>query len=193
MIDKETLYKYIIKDQSYDIEISETIHKLLDRKERERKLNTVSTKFLKACISNLDANSIKLLITAYYYPKELKKNEYYDAIKLLTLFFVSNYGYPYDDARLNIMNKFIDEGSSYVDKTYRTLFMYDLHISTLTNDDLAFYMNLIDYKSLIEFLELNDISFRSIGDKELFNKESFHYQLTYIRSMMNNYNKRLIK
>ena len=71
--------------------------------------------------------------------------------------------------------------------------MYDLHILVKKDDDLALYMTLIDYKSLVDFLNLNGISFRSIADKDSFNKVSFKYQLNFIRNSINNYNKRLIK
>ena len=96
------------------------------------------------------------------------------------------------NTRLNIIKSFIDQGTSFVDKEFRTLFMYDLHILVKDNDDLAFYMTIIDYKMLSDFLDVNDISFRSIGDKDIFNK-SFSYQLNFIRNAISNYNKRLIK
>ena len=153
------------------------------------------TKFLVTFLKNfllVSWHNIKLLTKTYYYPNLLKNNEYYDAIKLLSLFFSYESEYPLDNTRLNIIKSFIDQGTSFVDKEFRTLFMYDLHILVKDNDDLAFYMTIIDYKTLSDFLNVNDISFRSIGDKDIFNK-SFSYQLNFIRNAISNYNKRLIK
>ncbi len=192
MVDRENLLKYIIHNQSFDGQTNAFIHKFLYKMEKEHRLDEVSIKFFKIAISNFDLDNIKLLVNAYYYPDLLKSGEYYDAIKLLSLFFSYESEYPFDNTRLNIIKSFIDQGSSFVDKEFRMLFMYDLHILVKDNDDLAFYMTIIDYKMLSDFLDVNDISFRSIGDKDIFNK-SFSYQLNFIRNAISNYNKRLIK
>ena len=192
MIDRDTLFKLIIHRQSYDAETNSFISSFLYKMSKEKRLDEVSIKLFKIALNNFDLKNIKLLIKAYYYPNLLKDNEYYDAIKLLSLFFSYESEYPFDNTRLNIIKRIIDEGSSFIDKELRTLFMYDLHILVKDDNDLALYLNLIDYKTLEDFLNINDISFRSLGDKDHFNK-SFNYQLNFIKNSINNFNKRLIK
>ena len=184
MIDRDTLLKLIIHRQSFDGETNSFIRYFLYKMDKEKRLNEVSIKFFKVALSNFDLNNIKLLVKTYYYPYTLKNNEYYDAVKLLSLFFSYESEYPFDNTRLNIIKKVIDEGSSFIDKEIRTLFMYDLHILIDNDDDLAFYLTLIDYKTLEDFLKIND--------KDSFNN-SFKYQLNFIKNTISNFNKRLIK
>ena len=191
MIDRERLFKLIIRNHSFDGGTCSFINDFLYHMERSKRLKEVSIKFFKVALSNFDLANIKLLTKAYYYPNLLKENEMYDAIKLLSLFFSYEADYPLDNTRLNIIKSFIDQGCNFIDKEYRSLLVYDLHMLVNKDDDLAFFISLIDYKTLIDFLNINDISMRSIGDKDIFNK-SFSYQLNFIKNNIMNYNKRKI-
>ncbi len=191
--DKEAFFKYIIRFHSYDSETNSFIHEFIDKMEKERRLNEVSVKFFKVALSNFDYKSLVLLVKAYYYPNTLNKNEYYDAVKLLALFFSYDSEYPFDNTRLNIIKLFINEGVSFLDKENRFLFVYDLHLLLKNDDDLAYYMSLIDYNILDDFIKTNDISFRTIGDKEVFNNKCFKNKLNFIKKKIKNCNKRLIK
>ena len=192
MTNEEDLLKHILYRHSYDGDINNFFRSFLDKMKRDHRLEEVSVKFCKLALTNFNLESIKLLIRTYYYPNYVGKDEYYSAIKLLSLFFSYNSDYPFDNTRLNLIKRFVDEGNSFVDKEYRTLFMYDLHILLQDDDDIAFFMTVIDYKELIDFLDNNDISFRSIEDKDKFNKISFNYQCNFIKNNINNYNKRTI-
>lgn len=191
--DKNEFFKYIIRYHSFDGDTSSFIHKFISKMEKERRLNEVSVKFFKIALNNFDYKSLVLLVKAYYYPNELNKDEYYDAVKLLALFFSYDAEYPFDDTRLNMIKLFINEGISFVDKENRFLFVYDLHLLLKSDDDLAYYMSLIDYNVLEDFLKNNEISFRTIADKQMFNNKGFKYQLNFIKNTIKNCNKRLIK
>ena len=191
--DKDNFFKYIMRTHSFDGETNSFIHSFIDKMEKDRRLNEVSVKFFKVALSNFDYRSLVLIIKAYYYPNLLKKEEYYDAVKLLALFFSYDAEYPFDDTRLNIIKLFINEGISFVDKENRFLFAYDLHLLVKNDDDLAYYMTLIDYNILNDFITTNEIGFRTIGDKQTFNNKGFKYQLNFIKNTINNCNKRLIK
>lgn len=193
VIDKEVFFKYIIRNHSYDGETNSFIHEFIDKMEKDRRLNEVSIKFFDVVLSNFDYKSLVLLVKAYYYPNTLNKNEYYDAVKLLALLFSYDSLYPFDNTRLNMIKLFIDEGVSFLDKEKRFLFIYDLHLLVKDDNDLAYYMSLIDYNVLDDFINTNGISFRTIGDKELFNNKGFKYQLNFMKNTIKNCNKRLIK
>ena len=193
VIDKEVFFKYIMRNHSYDGETNSFIHEFIDKMEKDRRLNEVSIKFFNVVLSNFDYKSLVLLVKAYYYPNTLNKNEYYDAVKLLALLFSYDSLYPFDNTRLNMIKLFIDEGVSFLDKEKRFLFIYDLHLLVKDDNDLAYYMSLIDYNVLDDFINTNGISFRTIGDKELFNNKGFKYQLNFMKNTIKNCNKRLIK
>ena len=193
MTTKDYLFHCIAHARVLDSENLKTVSWFLNKMEKERRLDEVSIKFFEYAISNFKHSDVRLLINAYYFPSKLKGYDFYYAMRLLSLFLSSRTDDLFDNTRLNIIKSFIDEGDLFIDKEYRTLFMYDLHLLYRDDNELAYYGVLIDYKELIAFLNLNNMGFHSDMERESFNEDSFRYQLNFLKNFIANYNKRLIK
>ena len=193
MTELETLFKKITQNKFLDIDIIHTVNWFISRMHKERRINEISVTFIQEALKNLKIEDVKLLLTTYYFPNSLKYNEYYYAMRILSLYLSSIIDTRFDNNRLNIIKDFIDSGDRFLDKEYRTLFMYDLHLLFKSDEDIEFYSQTIDYKELIAFLNLNNMGFHEYFFKETFTGRAFRYQLNYLKNFIANSNKRLIR
>lgn len=191
-MDKDTIITSILFKQSFSSEHASFIHEFMDKLEKDHRLKEVSINFFRGFLGHYNIDTIKLLAYIYYYPNEVNIKEYPSALKLLALY-LSSRPRCYNNYRLDMINNFVNEGSNFVDKIMRTLFMFDLHILIKEDIKFAFYMNILDYNDLRVFLELNGIDYYTKQSNTKLDVESFTYQLNFINSRIQNQSMRIIR
>ena len=189
---KDELATAILHNAPISSENSGFIHEFLNKMESDRRLREVSVNYFRGCLGHFNIDTIKLLANIYYYPNEVKIDKYPQAIKLLALYLSSKQD-DFNNDRLDMISDFVNEGSSFVDKVMRTLFMFDLHLILRDNVEFAFYMNLLDYNDLRDFLELNDIDYYTKQSNGKLDNESFVYQLNFVKNKIQNQSMRIIR
>ena len=191
-MNKDTIITSILSNQSFSSEHASFIHEFMDKLERDHRLNEVSVNFFRGFLGHYNIDTIKLLAYIYYYPKEVSIRDYPTALKLFALYLSSRIRY-YNNYRLDLISTFVNEGSNFVDKIMRTLFMFDLHILIKEDIKFAFYMNIIDYNDLRIFLELNGIDYYTKKNDLKLDEDSFKYQLNFVNNRIQNQSTRIIR
>ena len=95
--------------------------------------------------------------------------------------------------RLDMMYNFVNEGSNFIDKVMRTLCMFDLHLILRDNVEIAFYMNVLNYNDLRDFLELNGIDYYTKQTDKVLDSQSFNYQLNFVKNKVQNQSSMIIR
>ena len=178
---KDDLANAILRHAPISSEIGTFIHDFLNKMERDHRLREVSVNFFRGCLGHFNADTICLLANIYYYPQEVKISQYPQAIKLFALY-LSGVEEEFHNDRLDMMYNFVNEGSNFIDKVMRTLFMFDLHLILRDNVEIAFYMNVLNYNDLRDFLELNGIDYYTKQTDKVLDSQSFNYQLNFVKN-----------